>query len=46
MQTVMARIAPPLALHPGPDGDWPLSESEMAWQLSMLAEAVAEETTA
>lgn len=38
-QTALAGIAPALALQPTPDGGWPLRETEMTWQLSMLAEA-------
>lgn len=37
-QTVLAGIAPALALGPTPTGGWPLAEAEMAWQLGMLAE--------
>ncbi|MBX9700567.1 MAG: DUF2336 domain-containing protein, partial [Acetobacteraceae bacterium] len=40
-QTVLAGIAPALALGPSPDGGWQLREEEMAWQLGMLAEAAA-----
>jgi uncharacterized protein (DUF2336 family) len=38
-QTVLAGIAPALALQPDAKGDWPLRTEEMAWQLGMLAEA-------
>jgi hypothetical protein len=37
-QTVLAGIAPALALGPTASGGWPLAEAEMAWQLGMLAE--------
>ena len=37
-QTVLAGIAPALALVPGRDGGWPLREEEMTWQLELLAE--------
>jgi uncharacterized protein (DUF2336 family) len=36
-QTMLAGIAPALALHPAEDGGWPLKEPEMTWQLSRLA---------
>lgn len=40
-QTVMAGIAPALALVPEADGGWPLREEEMAWQIELLTEAPA-----
>jgi hypothetical protein len=40
-QTVLAGIAPALALMPGPDGGWPLREAEMEWQLELLQEQQA-----
>ena len=37
-QTVLAGIAPALALAPAPEGGWLLDEAEMGWQLRVLAE--------
>jgi len=39
-QTLLAGIAPALALAPAPDGGWPLRETEMTWQLDVLMEPV------
>jgi uncharacterized protein (DUF2336 family) len=40
-QTVLGQVNPTTALAPGPGGGWPLSESEMRWQLELLAEPEA-----
>jgi uncharacterized protein (DUF2336 family) len=40
-QTILAGIAPALALTPTADGGWPLREEEMAWQLDLLVNAAA-----
>ncbi|MCO6417890.1 DUF2336 domain-containing protein [Siccirubricoccus sp. KC 17139] len=37
-QTVLGQLSPSAALPPKPDGGWPLTESEMAWQLELLIE--------
>jgi hypothetical protein len=37
-QTVLGQINPTTALAPRPGGEWPLSESEMEWQLELLTE--------
>ncbi|MBL6080156.1 DUF2336 domain-containing protein [Belnapia sp. T18] len=37
-QSVLGQLAPGTALLPGPDGDWPLSNAEMLWQIELLAD--------
>ncbi|WP_149536223.1 DUF2336 domain-containing protein [Siccirubricoccus phaeus] len=37
-QTVLGQLTPSAALPPKADGGWPLSESEMTWQLELLTD--------
>ena len=37
-QSVLGQLAPGTILVPGPDGDWPLSEAEIVWQIELLAD--------
>jgi len=37
LQTLLARLAPDQILRPGPNGEFPVSEGAMRWQLAFLA---------
>ncbi|MBL6455853.1 DUF2336 domain-containing protein [Belnapia sp. T6] len=37
-QTVLGQVPPGAALLPAEDGDWPLSSTEMLWQIELLAD--------